>query len=125
MRKFIFILIVCIMSIISIKNYSNRSVITDGTIYLVPSVINTWYSLNKDNTGYTTINGVSNIYNNMLEDGYSIYREVFSKDSIDISFVKERYPSYRLYYLYPSGFTYCFSSNYENSIYLFSYINER
>ncbi len=84
----------------------------------------TYYSMVTDNSGYTNINGISNVYHNLNKEGYGIHKEDITKDYVDVVFVKDNSPSYRYYYEWPEMHVTFFSSNYEASYLLSSYIIE-
>lgn len=124
-RKLLFLIAAIACVCITVYNVDNVPVNTTGTVYIVDKYADTYYEMLSDNVGITTINGISNVYVNMKNDGYSIYKENITNSNIDVSFVKDGYPSYRFYFEYPEGRITFFSSEYENSYTGYSYINER
>lgn len=124
-RKLLFLIAAIACVCITVYNVDNVPVNTTGTVYIVDKYADTYYEMLSDNVGITTINGISNVYVNMKNDGYSIYKENITNSSIDVSFVKDGCPSYRFYFEYPEGRITFFSSEYENSYTGYSYINER
>ena len=125
MRKLLFLIAAIACVCITVYNVDNVPVNTTGTVYIVDKYADTYYEMLSDNVGITTINGISNVYVNMKNDGYTIYKENITNNNIDVSFVKDGYPSYRFYFEYPEGRITFFSSEYENSYTGYSYINER
>lgn len=124
-RKLLFLVAAIACVCITIYNVNNVPVNTTGTVYIVDKYADTYYEMLSDNVGITTINGISNVYVNMKNDGYTIYKENITNNNIDVSFVKDGCPSYRFYFEYPEGRITFFSSEYENSYTGYSYINER
>jgi hypothetical protein len=74
-------------------NADNIDLTTHGTIYIVDEYADTYYEMLSDNVGLTTINGISNVYVNMLNSGYNVYNEDIESSYIDVSFVKDNEPS--------------------------------
>ena len=107
---------------ITVINYINIPINTNGTLYIPKQFHSTYYEMLSDNVGMTTINGLGNVYVNMEADGYEIYNEEITDHTIDVTFVKSDFPTYRYYYEYPSGRLTFFSSEYENSFIGSSYI---
>ena len=124
-RKLLFLIAAVACVCITVYNVDNVPVNTTGTVYIVDKYTDTYYEMLSDNVGITTINGISNVYVNMKNNGYTIYKESITNNNIDVSFVKDGYPSYRFYFEYPEGRITFFSSEYENSYTGYSYINER
>lgn len=124
-RKLLFLIAAIACVCITIYNVDNVPVNTTGTVYIVDKYADTYYEMLSDNVGITTINGISNVYVNMKNDGHTVYKENITNNNIDVSFVKDGYPSYRFYFEYPEGRITFFSSEYENSYTGYSYINER
>ena len=124
-RKLLFLIAAVACVCITVYNVDNVPVNTTGTVYIVDKYADTYYEMLSDNVGITTINGISNVYVNMKNNGYTIYKESITNNNIDVSFVKDGYPSYRFYFEYPEGRITFFSSEYENSYTGYSYINER
>ena len=124
-RKLLFLIAAVACVCITVYNVDNVPVNTTGTVYIVDKYTDTYYEMLSDNVGITTINGRSNVYVNMKNKGYTIEKESITNNNIDVSFVKDGYPSYRFYFEYPEGRITFFSSEYENSYTGYSYINER
>lgn len=124
-RKLLFLIAAIACVCITIYNVDNVPVNTTGTVYIVDKYADTYYEMLSDNVGITTINGISNVYVNMKNDGYTIYKENITSNNIDVSFIKDGCPSYRFYFEYPEGRITFLSSEYENSYTGYSYINER
>lgn len=123
-RRFI-LTVTCLACIcLTIINYDKVRFEMYGTAYIVSKYADTYYEMLSDNVGITTINGISNVYSNMKKDGYSIYKEDIKDNHIDVSFVKNEYPSYRFYFTYPEGRITFFCSEYEDSYTGLAYINE-
>ena len=120
--RLILIATLIILSLIVYRNSILRSVEYTGGYHLLSEKTNAYYKESSFNTGITNINGISNLYLNMQDDGYTIYKEFMTKDYIDVSFIKDGFPSYRYYYEYPSGKIAIFSSDYERSEEGVSYI---
>lgn len=110
---------------ISLRNIDDVPLISSGDIYLVDKYSDPYYEMLSDNVGLTNINGISNVVINMEKDGYEIYKQDTTKDYVDISFIKDGYPSYRYYFTYPEGRITFFCSDYESSYTGLAYIIER
>lgn len=106
-------------------NTLSHTLSIDGTVHLLNKYSPTYYEVLSDNVGITTINGISNVFINMKQDGYSIYSMQEDNGSIDVSFIKEDYPSYRFYFEYPSCRITFLCSEYETSYNGLAYILER
>lgn len=124
-RKLLLLIAAVSCVVITVVNAGDAEIDDDGTFYIIGEYHDTYYEMLSDNVGLTTPNGISNVYVNMVEDGYSIYREEITDSYVDVSFTKEGYPSYRYYYEHPSGRITFFSSDYESSFTGVAYINER
>lgn len=124
-RKSLFVIAACGCYILTVYNRNLVNFDAYGTTYLVDEYVEPYYEPLSDNVGLTNINGISNVYINMLAEGYQVYNENITNNSIDVSFVKDNYPSYRYYYTHSDGRITIFSSEYENSYIGVSYINER
>lgn len=96
-----------------------------GDMYIVNEYVEPYYEMLSDNVGLTHVNGISNVLINMKNDGYELYNQDVTDSYIDISFIKEGYPSYRYYFTYPDGRVTFFCSDYESSYTGLSYIIER
>lgn len=123
--RLVLLISACICLCITGYNYIDMPINTSGSVYLVNEYADTYYEMLSDNVGITTINGISNVYVNMLNDGYSVYDEDVQQSYIDVSFVKDNYPSYRYYFTYPECRITFFCDEYENSYTGISYIIER
>lgn len=110
---------------ITLYNLSQIKINLSSKLYLVDEYVDTYYEELSSNVGLTTINGISNVYVNMANDGYTIYNSDVTQDYIDVSFVKDDEPSYRFYFTYPEGRITILCSEYENSYLGVSYITER
>lgn len=124
-RKTLFIVAGLLCIGITLYNEENIPIETNGTIFVVDKYADTYYEMLSDNVGLTTINGISNVFLNMQADGYSIYNQEVTTNYIDVSFIKEGFPSYRYYYTHPEGRITFFSDDYENSYSGLAYITER
>lgn len=125
LRKLLFVTLVVITYFITLNNYYDVEYVSSNDVYLLEETEDTYYKIIDDNTMYTTINGISNMYLNFINDGYSIYKEDVNNDYIDLILVKNERPTYRLYMTYPECKLTIFSSNYEESYKGLSYIIER
>lgn len=123
-RKIMFLIAASICIYFSIKNYELSGVRLDSSLRILDNSDDFYFEALTENTGYISTNGVSRFYNNILEDGYSIYSEDISATHMDIIFTKQDCPTFRLYYKYPECYIAVFSSKYENSGESFSYIIE-
>lgn len=121
-RKIMFTIAAVICMLITFNNAGNGELSVYGTPYIIGEYADTYYEMLSDNVGLTTINGISNVYYNMAEDGYIIYNEDISNSYIDVSFIKNGSPAYRYYYEHPSGRVTIFCSDYENSFTGVAYI---
>ena len=124
-RKLMFVVSVVIIAYYTYVNISEIEITTDTTIKLFNVITDSYYENITDNSGYTNINGVSNICLNLISEGYSIYDVNTTDNYLDISFVKQDCPSYRIYYLYDEQYIAFFSSIYETSYDLNAYINNK
>lgn len=124
-RRLILLFGVVICIGVTLHNIDNVPVEIDGSIYIVDEYSDTYYEMLSDNVGLTTINGISNVYQNMKIDGYEVYNQEITKNSVDVSFIKEGFPSYRYYFKYPEGRVTFFCSDYESSYTGLAYIIER
>lgn len=124
-RRIVFILSALACIVITCMNADDVDTHIDGTSHLVSEYVPTYYEMLSDNVGLTTINGISNVYLNMELDGYSVYKENITNTSIDVSFIKEGFPSYRYYYNMSDGRITFFCSDYEISYTGLSYINDK
>ena len=86
-----------------------------GTIYVTNEYVDTYYEPITDNTGYTTINGISNVFINMKALGYTVYKTDITNNQIDVVFKHDELPTYRYYFTYPDGKVTIISSEYESS----------
>lgn len=119
----LFLLGICFY--ITARNIDDVKLETISDLKIVDEYVDPYYEMLSDNVGLTSINGISNVYYNMALDGYLIYKEEITKESIDVSFTKEGYPSYRFYYTHPEGKLTFFCDDYESSYTGLSYIIER
>lgn len=124
LQKLMFTVAAVLCIYYTVRNVSKLSIDTNGVAYLVDEWAPAYYEVLSENVGITNMNGMSNIYINMANDGYTIYKEEKTSSYIDVSFVKEGYPSYRYYFLYPEGRITFFSSTYEESWKALTYIIE-
>ena len=124
-RKIILLVAAGVCVYLTLYNANDMGVSVVGTFYIVDEYVPTYYEMLSDNVGITTENGISNVYVNMSADGYSIYNEVVTSNSVDVSFVKDRCPSYRYYYSHPDGRVTFFCSDYESSFTGLAYIIDR
>lgn len=115
--------VICV--VVTLLNLRSFTMDVDGTFYLVDEYVDTYYEMLSDNVGLTTPNGISNVLVNMKNDGYDVYSIDITDTYVDVSFTKDKNPSYRFYYEHPSGRITFFSSDYETSYTGVSYINER
>lgn len=122
--KVVFTIIVCFMIFFTINNLTNIHVDANGTNYLLNEKSKAYYEKVSSNSCITNINGVSNIRINLLKDGYTLYNEDISKDFIDMSYVKQGYPTFRYIFDVSRSILTVFSSTYENSIIGLTYIIE-
>lgn len=124
-RKILFVIAAVLCCYFTLERIGNVKLDTTGTVYIVDAYAPAYYEMLSDNVGLTTINGISNVFVNMKLDGYDIYKSDIQNDYVDVSFIKEGYPSYRYYFEYPSGKITFFSSQYETSYTGISYIIDR
>lgn len=89
--------------------------------YLLDEVSNSFLIVNSPNTGITNINGVSNIINQMIDDGWEVYKENVNNESIDVVLVKSVEKVGRVYYECKSNEITVFMNDYEKSGDLFTY----
>lgn len=122
-RRLIFTIAVVACSLITVYNVSDAVIETNGLIYIVDTPVNTYHEAISDNVCLTTVNGLSNICIRLEEEGYELYQLNLDKSYIDVSYIKDDYPTYRLYMTYPECKLTIFSSEYENAYILQSYIN--
>lgn len=122
-RRLIFTIAVIACGIITGYNMSDMAIETNGLIYIVDTPVNTYHESLSDNVCLTTVNGISNICIRLEQEGYELYQLDLDKSYIDVSYVKDDFPSYRLYMTYPECKLTIFSSEYENAYILQSYIN--
>lgn len=124
-RKLLFVITALLCCYFTFERISRVNLDTSGTAYIVDSYAPAYYEMLSDNVGLTTINGISNVFINMKEEGYDIYKSDIKSNYIDVSFIKEDGISYRYYFEYPSGKITFFSSQYETSYTGISYIIDR
>lgn len=125
LRRILLTIASLLCSLITLYNITDVNIEADGLIYLVDDYADTYHEAISDNVCLTTVNGLSNICIKLKEDGYKEYSCDIQKDYIDISFTKPDYPDYRLYLTYPECKLTIFSSEYENTYILQSYINRK
>lgn len=125
LRKVLFIIAVIVSTYFTIDNIYCRDLEVSKEVQLLDVKSDSYYEMLSDNSGYTNINGLSNIKLNLIEQGYLIEQELITDKYIDIIATKEGEESYRIYFRYPEGYITFFSSLYENSYKLTSYINVR
>lgn len=111
--------------IVTVLNVDSMTVFTNGLSYIVGESAPAYCYMLSDNVCLTTINGISNVYINMQENGYSIYSEDIGKTYIDVIFVKEGFPTYRYYYTMSDGRLTFFCDDYENSFTGEAYIHDK
>ena len=122
--KVVFTIIVCFIICFTVNNLMNISIDANGTNYLLNEKSKAYYEKVSSNSCITNINGVSNIRINLLKDGYTLYNEDISKDFIDMSYVKQGYPTFRYIFDVSKSILTVFSSTYENSTIGLTYIIE-
>lgn len=113
-----------VLLIYSYKKIINDSIKMIGVSRIVNAYVDPYYEELTDNSGLTNINGISNVFINMDNDGYDIYKSDITQTYIDISFTKEGSDSYRYYYDMNTGRITFLSSSYETSSSGLSYIIE-
>lgn len=117
---------ICIIGMLIVMVTSYKSLLCnvelDGSLKPLSTISDTFYDPLTSNSGYTSINGFSNIYNKLIFNGWNLYDITITNSFIDASFVKDGDSSYRVYYKFPDGYIVFLSSNYEDSDRLNSYI---
>ena len=98
---------------------------TDYSLRIIEEYVEPYYDSLTPNTGFTNINGISNVYVNMLADGFKVHKNDVSSDYIDLSFINSNGDAYRYYFEKISGKITFFYSDYERSDLGLSYIIER
>lgn len=124
LRRIILTITLLILVYIYINKCLESSLDAYGTIYIVDDYVDTYYEPLTENTGYTTINGISNVFVNMKKAGYTVYNSEVTNNYIDAVFIKDDAPTYRYYFTYPEGKMTVLSSDYESSFLGVSYIIE-
>lgn len=124
-RRILLLAAIMICAYITMINIDDVQLETEHDLRIVEEYVNPYYDMLSDNVGLTSINGISNVYYNMQADGYDIYKEEITKDTIDVSFTKQGAPSYRFYYVESEGKLTFFCDDYESSYTGLSYIIER
>lgn len=94
-------------------------------IRLFDYYVDTYYDRVSDNSGITSINGVSNVYVNMLDCSYIEHYIDIQSNYIDMSFIGTGGDAYRFYYDMKTNLLTFFYSDYERSNTGESYIIER
>lgn len=122
--KILLLITSCICVGITMYNYISVPIDLNGTMYIPKQYHDTYYEMLSDNVGITTVNGLGNVYANMVNDGYSIYSENITEHSVDVTFVKPDSLTFRYYFEYPSGKITFFCSQYESSYIGSTYIIE-
>ena len=85
--------ILSVLIILGSIGYTGYNII-DDSLTVVPlskiptDYIETNYLSLEDNMGKTTINGIGNIYINLISEGFTVEREAITKDSIDVVFIR-------------------------------------
>lgn len=123
LRKITFITLTLVMVYQTYNKIYIEGITSNGSLHILSSKSKSYYSALTDNTGYTNINGVSNFYINMSEEGYNIVKEEVTNSFIDTTWSNGEL-SYRLYYKYPECYIAIFSSDYVKSYKGISYIIE-
>lgn len=98
-----------------------RSKVTDSSIRLIEDITPSFFIEESFNTGYTNINGVSNIYHQLLEEGYELYSMKQTDTYVDLAFVNNENNAWRVYFRVVDGWIAFFNSNYESSSSLIPY----
>lgn len=124
-RRILLFASILVCAYLTALNLDDVKLDADTNLYIIEEYVNPYYDMLSDNVGLTSINGISNVYINMKTDGYSVYKEDITEDTIDVSFVKEGAPSYRFYYVQSEGKLTFFCDDYESSYTGLSYIIER
>ncbi len=117
------VLVFCCINVV--RNIATIPVEEYGYNYILDDTSDPYIKVLSDNVYITNINGLSNLYINLKNDGYSIYKEDINDKYIDTSFVKDGSPTYRIYYTYPEEKLYFFASPYEDSTIGYAYINRK
>lgn len=99
-----------------------EDLVTDVRLY--PYYQDTYYEPISENSGITSLNGISNVYVNMAADGFSVHKENVTSDYVDVSFVNNVNEAYRFYYDMKTSVITFFYSDYEKSSMGVSYIIE-
>lgn len=123
-RLFLLVTLI-VVTLITYDKFRNNCTTTIGVPKLMSSYVSPYYEEISENSGLTSINGISNVYINMQADRYSIYKEEITPTTVDVSFVKEGEPAYRYYYDTSTNRITFFSSNYETSGVGVTYIIDR
>lgn len=119
----IFILVICVYG--TYGKVSSVELDGDGTFYIPEGTTDTYCKVLDDNIVITNTNGLANAYYNLKQDGYTVYNEIITDNSVDVIFTKDGYPTYRYYYQHPQGKVTIFSSQYETSYTGISYMSVR
>ena len=125
LRKLVFIAVAIICCWFT---YLNKYLPIDevsNELRLLDEYVQPYYESTTSNTGFTNINGISNVYVNMLTDGFDVYKSDVTNSYIDISFTNDDGEAYRYYFERISGKVTFFYSDYERSELGLSYIIER
>ena len=120
------LIILCITGIVIFYTYVNAvlgelRIVND--IFLLENITDTFLTETSPNTGITNINGLSNIKRNMINDGWSLYKESIDNNEIDIIFTNKSENVARIYYRCDTNEIAIFTSDYESSGEIFTYTN--
>lgn len=123
-RKILFIICTFICVVMTVSHIGKNVPEVINNVSLLNEVSPSFYVEDTINTGYTNINGISNIYLNLQQDGWKVHKVIIEDTFIDISMTKYPDLSCRVYFKVSDGWTALFLSEYENSNSLLAYISD-
>lgn len=124
-RKLIFLTFTILGLYFTYQNLNELDMVVDNSFRLISTYSTPYYEMLTDNTGYTNVNGVSNLINNLKLRGYTLTKDMSTDSYLDMIFSSDTEENqWRIYYKIEDSYIAIFSSNYESSGIGYTYIIE-